>query len=102
MFFTRTFTKSEKGMILLENLSEESSKISSHELMKSIDKRQIIGIDEAKGAMAAMATFHGILWNFYKGHCSPVLENGDQSYCTFKRTYNFISRTLWLSPHIKN
>ena len=75
----RIFNKAEKGIILMENMSIESSTISTHELMKSRDKRQIMGIDEAKGAMVAMAIFHGVMWNFYNGHCLPTLENREQT-----------------------
>jgi len=78
-YLPRLFSKTERGIIILENQSIESSTISSHQLMKGRDRRQIMGINEAKGAMVALATFHGILWRFYRGHCSPALENQDQS-----------------------
>ena len=72
----RIFDKAEKGIILMENMSIESSTISSHDLMKGRDKRQIMGIDEAKGAIVAMAIFHGVMWNFYNSHCLPwKIEN---------------------------
>lgn len=77
--FHGMFNKGEKGIILMENMSIESSTISSCDLMKGRDKHQIMGVDEAKGAMVAMGTFHGVMWNFYKGHCLPTLENRDQS-----------------------
>ena len=78
-FIGRIFNKPEKGIILMENMSIESSTISTHDLMKGRDKRQIMGIDEAKGAMVAMAIFHGVMWNFYNGHCLPTLENREQT-----------------------
>ena len=79
IIFSRIFTKAERGIIVLENMSLESTTISNEKLMKGRDKREVMDIDEAKGAMVTLGTFHGILWNFYRGHSLPKVENKEQN-----------------------
>jgi hypothetical protein len=59
------FAKADKGILMLENLTEMTRKGGP---LHSVDKREIVDANVAKVALKALAKFHGIWLCWLKAH----------------------------------